>query len=400
MSQISRLHQAEIANGNLIDADDISDELDQLVTQSNGQDTRLTNIESSAMTLAGVKTFSSAPKTDQIDERTPAAGVTLDGVLHKDGYIKTAPATQPYVPAANGEFGLDTTNGAYKGMIGGSVVQFAMVPGYAGLLAKTSAYTLLAADKATVVSCTGTFTLSFSAAATLGTTWFCSVKNDGTGIITLDPNSAETIDGVATIKMFPGEAFQIFCDGTVLRTVGRLRGEIFITSQTASASSTIDFTANIDSEFDEYIIKIANLVPGTNDTGMQIRVSENAGSSWKTTAGDYSYSTTLQNAVAASGSGSSIQTYYSTATTMIANASPRSAHFNIRFFRPSASTGLDKYISGIGSWYASNGTSYRNLIFSGHYLGGGTPNPYNGIRFLMSSGNIASGLFELYGFRK
>ncbi len=120
MSQIARLKDSEISNGNLINADDIDSELNQLVSESNSQDTRLTSLESSAMTIAGVKTFSSTPKMDQIDERTSDVGVTLDGVLHKDGYIKLNPATQPYVPAANGELGYDSTNHAYKIRVDGT----------------------------------------------------------------------------------------------------------------------------------------------------------------------------------------------------------------------------------------------------------------------------------------
>jgi hypothetical protein len=45
MSQISRLKDAEITNGNLINADDIDTELNQLVAESNSQDTRLGSLE-------------------------------------------------------------------------------------------------------------------------------------------------------------------------------------------------------------------------------------------------------------------------------------------------------------------------------------------------------------------
>jgi hypothetical protein len=45
VSQISRLHNSEIANGNLIDATHLNNELNQLVSESNNQDTRLTTAE-------------------------------------------------------------------------------------------------------------------------------------------------------------------------------------------------------------------------------------------------------------------------------------------------------------------------------------------------------------------
>lgn len=119
MSQISRLRDAEISNGNLINADDIDAELNQLVSESNSQDTRIGAIESSAITLNGIKSFASAPKMDQIDERTSNVGVTIDGVLVKDGGIRLNPVTG-YTPSANGELGYDSTSHAYKVVINGA----------------------------------------------------------------------------------------------------------------------------------------------------------------------------------------------------------------------------------------------------------------------------------------
>ncbi len=87
-------------------------------------------------------------------------------------------------------------------------------------VAKTSAYTLLSTDKGKLIDCTsGTFTLGFSACATLGAAWTTYIKNSGTGKITLDPNGAELINGAATYTLPPGTAMLLQCDGTTLRTV-------------------------------------------------------------------------------------------------------------------------------------------------------------------------------------
>ncbi len=123
MAQISRLKDAEISNGETIDADDLDAEFNQLITAHNTNDTELTAIGTGTYSFSGVKTFTSSPKTNGIDERTSAAGVTVDGVLLKDGAITLA-STAGYTPATNGDFGYDSTAHAYEGRINGNNVTF------------------------------------------------------------------------------------------------------------------------------------------------------------------------------------------------------------------------------------------------------------------------------------
>lgn len=83
---------------------------------------------------------------------------------------------------------------------------------------KTGAYTVVASDNGSIINCTsGTFTVSLTAAATLGsgfTCWIWNTSTTSTNAITVDPNASETIDGVATLVLQRGEGFQIICDGT------------------------------------------------------------------------------------------------------------------------------------------------------------------------------------------
>lgn len=86
--------------------------------------------------------------------------------------------------------------------------------------AKTANYTLVVADQGKLIDCTsGTFTLTFSAAAGLGSGWFVYIQNTGTGTVTLDPNGAELIDGVTTLTLYPQTFALVQCDGSALRTV-------------------------------------------------------------------------------------------------------------------------------------------------------------------------------------
>jgi hypothetical protein len=87
------------------------------------------------------------------------------------------------------------------------------------LSARTSNTTLGTADVSKLIDITsGTFSQTFTAAATLGNGWFCYIQNSGTGYVTLDPSGSETItrNGVAhtTWVLWPQEAALIVCNGT------------------------------------------------------------------------------------------------------------------------------------------------------------------------------------------
>ena len=82
---------------------------------------------------------------------------------------------------------------------------------------KTGAYTIVSGDLGSIINCTsGTFTVSLTAAASLGSGFTCTIWNTGiaTDVITIDPSGAETIDGAATLVLRRGEGLAIVCNGT------------------------------------------------------------------------------------------------------------------------------------------------------------------------------------------
>ena len=79
--------------------------------------------------------------------------------------------------------------------------------------AKTSAYTATVADHTLNVT-SGTFTLDLPAASTC-TGQSLKVKNSGTGVVTLDGNSSETVEGVATFPLGKGSYVEITSTGSV-----------------------------------------------------------------------------------------------------------------------------------------------------------------------------------------
>ena len=87
--------------------------------------------------------------------------------------------------------------------------------GTGAIESKTASYTVVADDVSKIINCTAnTFTVSLTAAATLGSGFAVTVWNTGTGVITIDPNSTETIDGDTTLVLQQNEGTQIVCDGT------------------------------------------------------------------------------------------------------------------------------------------------------------------------------------------
>jgi hypothetical protein len=227
ITQIARLKDAEISNGNLINADDLDSEFNGLINESNAQDTRLTAIESGTLTIAGVKTFSSTPKMDAIAENSPGVGVTIDSVRLKDGMVKVAGT-----PAAAGEIGFVGSDLLFYNGSAAVALSTAIV----GVTARSSNTILAAGDKGKIFSCSSSFTQTLTAAATLTSNWYCYIQNTSTGVVTIDPNSTETIDGLLTITLGPGNGCLLWCDGSNFFTTGR-KPEVVIVQDQKSANT-------------------------------------------------------------------------------------------------------------------------------------------------------------------
>ena len=105
---------------------------------------------------------------------------------------------------------------------------------------KTAAYTVVAGDLGTVINCTsGTFTVSLTAAATLGAGFNVQIWNTSTtntDLITIDPASTELVDGNTTIAIYPGNTVQLVCTGTAWETSIKLATRM-LAANTASIST-------------------------------------------------------------------------------------------------------------------------------------------------------------------
>ena len=170
-----------------------------------------------------------------------------------------------------------------------------------------------------------------------------------------------------------------------------------ISTSTASSSSTIDITSGIDSTYKEYVFKFINIHPATDGAILQCN-GRDGGSSFdatKTTTFFYAYhdegdsDTTLEyNAsydIAQSTSAFRI-------SNLLGNGNDESYSGTMHLFDPSNTTFVKHFILR-ASMYQSGSYSF-DINVAGYF---NTTSAIDGLQFSMSSGNIDSGTFKLYG---
>jgi len=97
-----------------------------------------------------------------------------------------------------------------------------------------------------VVFTGGSGTFALTSAATLGDDYFTMFRNDGTGTATIDPAASETLDGMTTMQVQPGESLILVCTGTKWYSVGYGRSTLYQFTQLTkdvSAGGTITLSA-------------------------------------------------------------------------------------------------------------------------------------------------------------
>lgn len=171
---------------------------------------------------------------------------------------------------------------------------------------------------------------------------------------------------------------------------------IEISSQTASASSTISFTG-LSATYRQYIIELSDVIVATNAVSLYMRTSTNNGSSYDSGSTDYQWSCPVYY------TNTNLQTYSvgdtqiiltSNATVFIANAANALMSGSVTIISPSSSS-RTKINSNLVYNTSSTGA---NLIANSQGFGERLSNTaINAIQFSLSSGNITSGSFTLYG---
>jgi len=165
----------------------------------------------------------------------------------------------------------------------------------------------------------------------------------------------------------------------------------FIKSQTASSSASIDFVNGssdvvFDSTYIAYQLVVCFLTPATNDAKIRLLFSTDAGSNYLTSG----YASRLIFNYG------SIAVESATAEAMYLDApgdqTGEQCNVIVNFFKPSQTAGYS-HITYQGS-YVNH--SAQSVCFSGNGVYASTGD-IDAFRIIMSTGNIASGDFKLYG---
>lgn len=200
----------------------------------------------------------------------------------------------------------------------------------------------------------------------------------------------------AAATITAGSANLTITNGSGTSTLATVTGNgdwILISTSTASNSATIDFTG-LSSTYTSYRVLITNLQPVSDGVDFWIRTSTDNGSNFDAGSSDYQW-----NMIATSTGGDSHDGSTGAAQIEIVGGSDLGSNTNekcntdITIFDPSA-------------------TNYTKCIYVSHFFdtsttrrtnqGGGyrqSTTAVNAIRFRMSSGNISTGNFVLYGLQ-
>ena len=173
-----------------------------------------------------------------------------------------------------------------------------------------------------------------------------------------------------------------------------------ISTTTASDSSTISITSGIDTTYKEYVIIMINVHPVTDNVDFRMNLSADGGSNYNVTKTSHFFrasheegdgSASLDNATGPDLAQSTGVQAISGLT--IGGDNDQSCSGEVRLFNPSGTTFI-KHYNVITQTYSANGDSSVQCFVGGY---GNTTSAINAIQFTMSSGNIQSGTFKLYG---
>ena len=176
---------------------------------------------------------------------------------------------------------------------------------------------------------------------------------------------------------------------------------ILLSTQTASSSASISFTTGLDSTYEEYIFKFINVRPATDGTNLRFQGSTNGGSTYGVTTTSTVFRAYHNEADTATvleyetGDDQAQETDYTRLGQGVGNGADECLSGTFSLFNPSSTTYVKHFIA---TTQLLNTSDYSINYNTAGYLN--TTSAVNAIDFKFESGNIADGIFKLYGVKK
>jgi hypothetical protein len=159
-------------------------------------------------------------------------------------------------------------------------------------------------------------------------------------------------------------------------------------TQTASTSAALNFTSNIDSTYRSYVFLLENIRPDTTNAQLQMQVSDDGGSTWKTT----SYIGAMINASSAATGNLTSTSAVPLNSTDASSTAGYGLTGEARIYTP-ASTTVRKRINVLVTYRSSSNIELTQT--GGGAWDGNTA--ITAVRFKYSSGNILDGTITMFG---
>lgn len=222
-----------------------------------------------------------------------------------------------------------------------------------------------------------------------GASWSTWATLGGTVSEILDLPTAETDD---SLVLAPDGAGGVEFRAEAGGSGGAL---VLLEQHTASSSAQIDFDSFISSTYDEYQFEFLQVIPATNNVDFLMRMGTGGGPTYDT-GNNYSWTQFrwVTNASAPGGFAGVSSIGLSTQVDHLSNSANWGYCGTARLYNPASS--IYKRVTYQGS-YLTAGSARQSAVGDGAYE---VSTAVTAIRFLFSSGNIASGTIRAYGIAK
>ena len=171
-------------------------------------------------------------------------------------------------------------------------------------------------------------------------------------------------------------------------------------TQTASSSSTISFTSNIDSTYKEYVFRFYDIHPSTNDAYFLFNGSSDSGSNYnvtKTSTFFHAYHDEADNTPALgydTNSDLAQSTDFQIIHQQVGNGNDNCSAGFLHLFNPSSTTYVKHFL--IRSNRVSSSNYSVDTYIAGYF---NTTSAIDAVQFKMNSGNIDAGTIKMYGIK-